>query len=140
MLALSLLALALVQPWTVSGAGSESFDEHLHLRPLPDGSVNARFSFVTTTPDPHSKPSLLVHRQLASNIADLAPCSPSPSPTAHHSLSPAPLLALLRAHDAHGFSLALTAGSWDHTRWGYPLGETGGTGAELWAWMGEAEK
>ncbi|KAL7416017.1 GPI transamidase component PIG-T [Mrakia frigida] len=116
MLPLSLLALLLVQPLVSVATSSpsttiETFDEHLHVRPLLDGKVNARFSFVT-----HSS-----------------------NPQTHHSLSPAPLLALLRAHQADGFELALTAGSWDHSRWGYPLGQTGGTGAELWAWMGEGE-
>ena len=53
MLPLSLLALLLIQPCVAassSGSGPiETFDEHLHVRPLPDGNVNARFTFVTTS-------------------------------------------------------------------------------------------
>ena len=32
--------------------------------------------------------------------------------------------------------LTLNAGKWNYNLWGYP-DEPGGTGAELWAWMGD---
>jgi len=33
--------------------------------------------------------------------------------------------------------LTLNAGNWDYDRWGYPEEKGVGTGAELWAWMGD---
>lgn len=59
MLPLSLLALLLVQPLVAVATSSpsttiETFDEHLHVRPLLDGKVNARFSFVTRSSNPQS--------------------------------------------------------------------------------------
>jgi phosphatidylinositol glycan class T len=33
--------------------------------------------------------------------------------------------------------LTLNAGRWDYDRWGYPEEKGVGTGAELWAWMGD---
>ncbi|THH14094.1 hypothetical protein EW146_g6197 [Bondarzewia mesenterica] len=50
---------------------------------------------------------------------------------------PAAVGQILREHAVPELHLTLNAGKWDYERWGYP-DETGvGSGAELWAWMGD---
>ncbi|CDZ97242.1 GPI transamidase complex, GPI16/PIG-T component, involved in glycosylphosphatidylinositol anchor biosynthesis [Phaffia rhodozyma] len=106
-------ALAFASP-QFNSSSEETFSETLTIRPLSDGKVNARFEFVTLI------------NQTSSN--------------GHSTLAPAFILSLLKKHEAQAFELVLTAGVWDHSRWGYPLSEAGGTGAELWAWMGVSAK
>jgi phosphatidylinositol glycan class T len=137
LLSLLLLPLAASLASASSSTVEEEYTEDLRIRPLPDGKVNAHFRFVThLNQSDSSKGTVFVLYPDGLRCALTAVRISLPG---HHYLSPSPLLALLHAHEAQGFDLALTAGLWDHSRWGYPLGNTGGTGAELWAWMREGE-
>lgn len=134
-----LIALILaLQPvlGSASTPHSSSFDETLTLRPLLDGHVNARFEFATRSPRSSSSTNICLSVcACPTSSADLQ--TGVVPPAQHHSLSPAALIALLAAHDVQSLHLSLTAGTWDHARWGLPLSPmSGGTGAELWAHMG----
>ncbi|KAI8986119.1 Gpi16 subunit GPI transamidase component [Trametes punicea] len=113
-----LLALHLL----AASAHSELFEEDLTLRPLRDGKLEARFSFTTllrgTTPrDPQS----LTGDDKAQ----------------HYTLFPLALGQILREHAVTELHLTLNNGKWDYDHWGYPDESGVGTGAELWAWMGD---
>ena len=55
----------------------------------------------------------------------------------HYSIFPLALGQILREHAIPEFHLTINSGKWDYDRWGHP-GEPGvGSGAELWAWMGD---
>lgn len=55
----------------------------------------------------------------------------------HYTLFPLALGQILNEYAVTELHLTLNAGKWDYDRWGFPE-ETGvGTGAELWAWMGD---
>jgi hypothetical protein len=55
----------------------------------------------------------------------------------HYSIFPLALGQILREHAIPEFHLTMNSGKWDYDRWGHP-GEPGvGSGAELWAWMGD---
>ncbi|KAI0287503.1 GPI transamidase component PIG-T [Multifurca ochricompacta] len=55
----------------------------------------------------------------------------------HYTIFPLALGQILREHAIPEFHLTMNSGKWDYDRWGYP-GEAGvGSGAELWAWMGD---
>ncbi|KAH9165570.1 GPI transamidase component PIG-T [Lactarius sanguifluus] len=55
----------------------------------------------------------------------------------HYTLFPLALGQILREHAIPEFHLTINSGKWDYDRWGHP-GEPGvGSGAELWAWMGD---
>jgi len=106
-----------------AGHANEEFHEHLHLRPLDDGRVSARFSFTTILKD----------------IAPRAPSSLRGDDTPqHYTLFPLALGQVLREHAVTELHLTLNAGKWDYARWGYPEDPAVATGAELWAWMGES--
>ncbi|PCH40448.1 Gpi16 subunit GPI transamidase component [Wolfiporia cocos MD-104 SS10] len=101
---------------------TELFEEGLNLRPLRDGKVAAHFSFTTllkgaTLRDPQS---------LASD-----------DDSQHYTLFPLALGQILREYAVTELHLTLNAGSWDYNRWGYPDEPGVGTGAELWAWIGD---
>ncbi|TBU25069.1 Gpi16 subunit GPI transamidase component [Dichomitus squalens] len=100
----------------------EQFDEDLHLRPLRDGKLLSRFSFTillkgATPRDP----------QLLS-VDDEAQ---------HYTLFPLALGQVLREYAVTELHLSLNAGRWNYEAWGYPDEPGVGTGAELWAWMGD---
>ena len=58
-------------------------------------------------------------------------------PAQHYTLFPLALGQILREHAIPEFHLTINSGKWDYDRWGHP-GEPGvGSGAELWAWMGD---
>jgi hypothetical protein len=58
-------------------------------------------------------------------------------PAQHYSIFPLALGQILREHAIPEFHLTINSGKWDYDRWGHP-GEPGvGSGAELWAWMGD---
>ncbi|KAJ7052573.1 GPI transamidase component PIG-T [Mycena amicta] len=99
----------------------ESFSEQLHIRSLPDGKVASRFSFTTvlagaTPPSPHNR-----------SIDD----------PQHYTLFPLGLGQILREYAVTELHLTLNAGKWSYDRWGYPDEDGVGTGAELWAWIGD---
>jgi hypothetical protein len=60
-------------------------------------------------------------------------------PAQHYSIFPLALGQILREHAIPEFHLTINSGKWDYDRWGHP-GEPGvGSGAELWAWMGDGD-
>ena len=88
----------------------DHFNEHLTLRPLPDGRLHTLFSF-----------------ELQSGGQDSASLP-------IYSTVPRSLVHLARASEAEEVHLAINAGRWDYERWGQ-AGEEDmvGTGAEVWA-------
>ena len=55
----------------------------------------------------------------------------------HYTVFPLALGQILREYAVSELHLTLNAGNWNYDRWGYPEEKGVGTGAELWAWMGE---
>lgn len=55
----------------------------------------------------------------------------------HYTLFPLALGQILREYAITELHLTLNAGKWDYDRWGYPDESSVGSGAELWAWMGD---
>lgn len=55
----------------------------------------------------------------------------------HYTVFPLALGQILREYAITEMHLTLNAGKWRYDRWGYPDEPGVGTGAELWAWMGE---
>lgn len=55
----------------------------------------------------------------------------------HYTFFPLALGQILRQYAVTEMHLALNAGNWNYDRWGYPEEQGVGTGAELWAWMGD---
>jgi len=55
----------------------------------------------------------------------------------HYTLFPLALGQILREYAVTELHLTLNAGNWNYDRWGYPDEQGVGTGAELWAWMGD---
>ena len=56
----------------------------------------------------------------------------------HYTLFPLALGQILREYAITELHLTLNAGKWNYESWGYPEEQGVGTGAELWAWMGDA--
>ncbi|KAJ7076037.1 Gpi16 subunit GPI transamidase component [Mycena belliarum] len=100
----------------------ETFDEELTVRALGDGKVASRFSFSTL-------------------LAGATPRNPQnlsvEDESQHYTLFPLALGQILREYAVTELHLTLNAGNWDYQRWGYPDEPDVGTGAQLWAWMGE---
>ncbi|KAI9436594.1 GPI transamidase component PIG-T [Lactarius indigo] len=103
-------------------AAAEEYREELTLRPLIDGKLAAHFSFST----------------LLRSAVPRDPSSLGTDDTSqHYTLFPLALGQILREHAIPEFHLTINSGKWDYDRWGHP-GEPGvGSGAELWAWMGD---
>ena len=55
----------------------------------------------------------------------------------HYTLFPLALGQILRQYAITEMHLTLNAGKWNYNLWGYPDEPGVGTGAELWAWMGD---
>lgn len=121
---------------------NEVYNEELTLRPLPDGKLSARFAFKTLLKDavpraPHSlgsddscKPRFTCRGKLTFADVGLALAQ-------HYTLFPLALGQILREYAITELHLTLNAGKWDYDRWGYPDEFSVGSGAELWAWMGD---
>ncbi|CCL99760.1 uncharacterized protein FIBRA_01782 [Fibroporia radiculosa] len=102
---------------------AEQFAEDLTLRPLRDGKLAASFSFTT----------------LLENATPRHPGSLEyDDDSQHYALFPLALGQVLREFAVTELHLTLNAGKWDYDRWGYPDEPGVGTGAELWAWMGDS--
>ena len=56
----------------------------------------------------------------------------------HYTLFPLALGQILREYAITELHLALNAGKWNYENWGYPVEAGVGSGAELWAWMGDS--
>ncbi|KAH9011314.1 GPI transamidase component PIG-T [Lactarius hengduanensis] len=117
----SILFFFLSRRFSVTAA-VEEYHEELTLRPLVDGKLAAHFSFST----------------LLRSAVPRDPSSLGTDDTSqHYTLFPLALGQILREHAITEFHLTINSGKWDYDRWGHP-GEPGvGSGAELWAWMGD---
>ncbi|EGN97089.1 hypothetical protein SERLA73DRAFT_56706 [Serpula lacrymans var. lacrymans S7.3] len=100
----------------------ERFDEDLHIRPLRDGKVASTFSFTTLLQDASPRDPLSLAYDDESQ---------------HYTLFPLALGQILRTYAITELHLALNAGKWRYESWGFPEEPGVGTGAELWAWMGD---
>ncbi|KAI0073000.1 Gpi16 subunit GPI transamidase component [Panus rudis PR-1116 ss-1] len=116
------LVVCLCWPF-VFGATVEEFRESLIIRPLQDGKLASHFAFTTL-------------------LKGASPRDPSTlgqeDTSQHHTLFPLTLGQLLREYAVTELHLTLNAGKWNYDRWGYPDEAGVGTGAELWAWMGDS--
>ncbi|KAG6917167.1 hypothetical protein DXG01_003603 [Tephrocybe rancida] len=101
----------------------EQFDEQLTIKSLRDGRVASKFAFTTI-------------------LKDVSPRDPRSLGTddvsQHYTVFPLALGQILREYAVTELHLSLNAGNWNYDRWGYPEENGVGTGAELWAWMGDA--
>lgn len=118
----------------------EDFQEHLYIRPLPDGKVLSHFQFTTT--GSHARwEGLKVDEGIACTrwgnayllltllIAFLLGLAYQTS------LLPRSLSAIIRSFDVEEVYLSLTAGRWDYTRWGETVGDGSPSGGEIYAWL-----
>lgn len=55
----------------------------------------------------------------------------------HYTVFPLALGQVLREYAITELHLTLNSGNWNYDNWGYPDEPGVGTGAELWAWMGD---
>lgn len=122
----------------------EQFDEELTLRPLSDGKLATRFSFTTLLRDatPRNPETLFDDDDCTFNICSYIPTwYLTKTVTAqHYTLFPLALGQILREYAVTELHLTLNAGNWNYDRWGYPDEHGVGTGAELWAWMGDSSR
>ncbi|KAI5369742.1 putative GPI transamidase component PIG-T [Septoria linicola] len=113
---LSLLALPASLLHAVYAAAlhnAADYSEHLHLKPLPAGSLYAGFNFTASTP-----------------LADYD--------NQHFRFFPRSLAQILQYTHTAELHLRFALGRWDEESWGSrPRNghREGGTGVELWAWM-----
>ncbi|KAJ7086216.1 GPI transamidase component PIG-T [Mycena epipterygia] len=103
-------------------SSSETFEEELSVRGLRDGKVASRFSFST-----------LLEGASPRNPQNLA----IEDDSQHYTLFPLALGQILRTYAVTEMHLTLNAGKWNYERWGAPDEADVGSGATLWAWMGE---
>lgn len=115
-----LLALPASLASLVYATASNSYNEQLHLKPLPGGTLYAGFTFTATTPL-----SSYEHQ--------------------HYRYFPRALAQILQFTHTAELHLRFGLGRWDEGRWGSrPRAglREGGNGVELWAWLegdGDAE-
>ncbi len=116
-----LLALptALISAVYAAAEQTNEYNEHLHLKPLPGGSLYAGFSFNATTP-------------LSSYEKQ------------HYRYFPRSLAQILQYTHTAELHLRFSLGRWDEESWGSrPRSglREGGNGVELWAWLeGSADR
>jgi len=108
---------------TVFGSSTEQFDEKLTINTLQDGKVASKFTFTT-----------LLKGALPRNPKTLE----EEDESQHYTVFPLALGQILREYAVTELHLALNAGNWNYDRWGYPEEKGVGTGAELWAWIGDS--
>ena len=128
--------------FTVLGFGTERFDEHLTLRTLQDGKVASKFTFTTLLKGASPRnPRILDTSDECVSHFFLYPFAPNLNHglvlDQHYTMFPLALGQILREYAVSELHLTLNAGNWNYDRWGYPEEKGVGTGAELWAWMGQ---
>jgi phosphatidylinositol glycan class T len=117
----------------------EQFDEQLAIKTLRDGTVASTFSFKTIlqgiTP---RNPQTLGADDVCAFIKSLRFGFDANRLLAqHYTVFPLALGQILREYAVTELHLTLNAGNWNYDRWGRPEEPGVGTGAELWAWMGD---
>ncbi|KAF9524123.1 GPI transamidase component GPI16 [Crepidotus variabilis] len=101
---------------------AERFDETLSINTLQDGKVSSKFTFTTLLKGASPRNPKTLDEEDESQL---------------YTVFPLGLGQILREYAVTELHLSLNTGRWNYDRWGYPE-ETGvGTGAELWAWMGD---
>ena len=109
----TLLSLPAALASLVFAASSNSYTEHLHLKPLPGGTLYAGFTFNASTPL-------------------------SSSSNQHYRYFPRALAQILQYTHTAELHLRFGLGRWDEESWGSrPRSglREGGNGVELWAWL-----
>ncbi|KAK4506515.1 hypothetical protein PRZ48_000247 [Zasmidium cellare] len=109
----TLLALPASLAATVLASASDTYSEHLHLKPLPNGALYAGFNFTASTP-------LTAYE------------------SQHFRFFPRSLGQILQFTHTSELHLRFALGRWDEESWGNrPRNgrREGGTGVELWAWL-----
>lgn len=99
--------------YSATASAANSYNEHLHLKPLPNGALYAGFNFTASTP-------------LSAYDAQ------------HFRLFPRSLGQILQFTHTSELHLRFALGRWDEESWGSrPRNgrREGGTGVELWAWL-----
>ncbi|KAF8509714.1 GPI transamidase component PIG-T [Hysterangium stoloniferum] len=104
---------------------NEQFEEELHVRPLQDGRVYTNFVF-----------KILLKNAVPRSANTLG----SEDEAQHYTVFPLALGQIIREYAVTELHLSLNAGKWDYASWGYPDNPSVGSGAELWAWMGEGDE
>ncbi|KAF6749392.1 GPI transamidase component GPI16 [Ephemerocybe angulata] len=101
---------------------SEYFDEKLTVTPLKDGKVASTLAFTTLLKNASPRNPERLHDDDDSQ---------------HYTLFPLALGQILREYGVTEMHLTLNAGKWNYDSWGHPVEPGVGTGAELWAWIGD---
>ncbi|KAK4634264.1 GPI transamidase component GPI16 [Fulvia fulva] len=99
--------------YSATASAANSYNEHLHLKPLPNGALYAGFNFTASTP-------------LSAYDAQ------------HFRFFPRSLGQILQFTHTSELHLRFALGRWDEESWGSrPRNgrREGGTGVELWAWL-----
>ncbi|KAF2171336.1 hypothetical protein M409DRAFT_63663 [Zasmidium cellare ATCC 36951] len=109
----TLLALPASLAATVLATTSDTYSEHLHLKPLPSGALYAGFNFTASTP-------LTAYE------------------SQHFRFFPRSLGQILQFTHTSELHLRFALGRWNEESWGNRPrngSREGGTGVELWAWL-----
>ncbi|KAF8184185.1 GPI transamidase component PIG-T [Pholiota molesta] len=115
---ITLLHLCLITP----ASPQEHFNEQLTINTLQDGKVASKFTFTTVLEGASPRDPRTLEKEDESQ---------------HYTVFPLALGQILRQYGVTELHLSLNAGKWNYDRWGYPEEKGVGTGAELWAWMGD---
>ena len=127
--------------FTVPGSATERFDERLTLRTLQDGRVASKFTFTTLLKGASPRDPRTLDASDDCGWHSLHPVYHNLNHVftlvQHYTVFPLALGQILREYAVSELHLTLNAGNWNYDRWGYPEEKGVGTGAELWAWMGQ---
>ncbi|KAF5374112.1 hypothetical protein D9615_008878 [Tricholomella constricta] len=117
-------ALLVISLWhsSLASCEGEQFDEKLTIKSLRDGKVVSKFTFKTLLKGESPRDPRTL------GVDDVSQ---------HYTVFPLALGQILREYAVTELHLTLNAGNWNYDRWGYPEEPGVGTGAELWAWMGD---
>ncbi|OXU26388.1 hypothetical protein TSAR_013422 [Trichomalopsis sarcophagae] len=106
-----LLTLAFLSLFSIALAQSDTYDEELMLKPLPNGYVYAYFQFTTLWAAPNTAETFK-----------------------HTHLFPRGLAEIIGRHSVEELHITLTEGLWNYEKYGYPF-YSAGPGAEISAWF-----
>ena len=140
----SYLAAALLL--SLSAYASDTFDESLLIRPLPDGKVLSHFEFATASiggtawqGSDYGRTISSMHKRKVGPHSLPHALTPFLHAAFQTSLLPRSLAALIRAYDVEEAHLSLTSGRWDYARWGEPVAHGSPSGGEMYAWLSQFE-
>jgi phosphatidylinositol glycan class T len=129
---------------TLGCVAREQFDERLAIKSLRDGKVASTFSFKTVlqgitprNPRTLGADDVCAFIKLVISRFDV---DAKRILAQHYTVFPLALGQILREYAVTELHLTLNAGNWNYDRWGRPEEPGVGTGAELWAWMGDGAR